>query len=181
MFTFLKPRKSQVDLAGLSSRPVRVDMSLELFVDNEFENQGEAFLKLIDVLDYVEGSNVYKTFILGLLGLSIIFSRKEPRGDGFLYSFQFVGETEFIGSKNLLWDPTLKDWKYNKRHERTEDPILCYFSVKITPTLIPPKSLLDSLNMLRNTPKSVKYINSMLSLWGVVLVNKARGLYFSKC
>lgn len=172
--------KSNLDSSGLplTDYTGKMDISMMLFADEEFQSMEEAFLHLMEVQEFIVENKPVKAVLLGLIATSLLFSKLEKRGSGFVYQFKMKDFVSLIGPDEIFTSSALKSFDYEKSHELRGRRTLLRFNLRFEISGIYGDPLLRVFMRYGKGPESLSKAPSYLKLWRLQMRDHKRGTQF---
>lgn len=176
----LKPGSSTKEpMSGLISFQGRLDMSLMIFTDQPYESMEEAFLHLVEIQDHIAETRDLKALYLGLIAISILFSKSEVKGNGVIYKFDLKDIVSLISSESALTTGPLRDFSYEKAHDLRGKRALVRFQLHFEQSGLDCGSLLSVLLKRDKNKEVMPNSTSYLKLWRLKMTDYKRGTMFN--
>lgn len=177
MYPFKKKVKTP-DKLVLKHFPLKLEVALTVYTDINFASKMDVVSHVIEFKDRFSGANKVRDNLMGLLCMSICFSSKEARGNGYVLEFKGKGFVDWLLSPLVKEDIQFRDHKYQQRHEDNKGSSLVCFSVKTSETFVPTASLLGFFEDGGSTKVSEKTIQAHLKIFGLKMLVYPRGSGF---
>nr|WJJ55406.1 MAG: hypothetical protein [Culex rhabdovirus] len=157
----------------------RLDMSLTIFTDKPYSSMEEAFLHLIEVQDYISETRDLKGLYLGLIAVSILFSKCDARGSGVMYTMDLKDLVSLISTDSALASGPLRTFSYERTHDLRGKTALVRFRIDFEQSGLECESLLSVLLKRDKNKEVMSSSTSYLKLWRLKMIDYKRGTLFS--
>lgn len=165
--------------AGLVPIQGRLNMSLTIFTDKPYLSMEAAFLHLVEIQDHIAETRDLKALYLGLIAISILFSKCETKGSGVIYTMELKDLVSLISSESALICGPIRTFSYERAHDLRGKTALVRFRIDFEPSGLECESLLSVLLKRDKNKEVMSSSTSYLKLWRLKMVDYKRGTLFS--